>query len=124
MAATFTLVAKDRVSQKPAAVHRLEPKSERETALYEWAKKHATQEKAEKDSSMFVNPPNAEDSRLLHSLFMGARTSHLQFSRLDDAALATIPMAATQFQTTHIMQPQEKNIHDKIFGGFLMRKGK
>lgn len=26
------------------------------------------------------------------------------------------------FESTVLMQPQERNIHNKIFGGFLMRK--
>jgi hypothetical protein len=38
-------------------------------------------------------------------------------------ATAAVAMEETRFELTHIMMPQEKNIHNKIFGGFLMRKG-
>ena len=37
--AAFTLVAKDRATQKATEVNRLQPQSARETALFEWGKR-------------------------------------------------------------------------------------
>ncbi len=56
-------------------------------------------------------PPSAEEGQVLHDLFL-ARSS----------GQVGVPMSETIRQSTLLMHPQSKNIHNKIFGGYLMRE--
>eukprot|EP00698_Gefionella_okellyi_P025311 TRINITY_DN9232_c0_g1_i1.p1 TRINITY_DN9232_c0_g1~~TRINITY_DN9232_c0_g1_i1.p1 ORF type:complete len:450 (-),score=94.55 TRINITY_DN9232_c0_g1_i1:135-1484(-) len=119
LAAAFTLVAKDKATQKATPVNTLQPKTELEQKLYDWGKSHAEREKQQKAADAPATPPSPEDSALLHSVFNQQRSRRLIFA---EAPAGDIPMSKTVFENTQIMFPQEKNIHHKIFGGFLMRQ--
>ena len=56
--------------------------------------------------------PDEQESKLLHSLFLEIR----------EGTLKGVSMAETLRQSTRLMHPQFRNIHNKIFGGYLMRE--
>lgn len=76
------------------------------------AERHATRIKRAHES-LFKEPPTASESVLLHSLFLKSSTSE---------QINQIPMSSTILATTKLCHPQERNIHDFIFGGYLMRE--
>lgn len=64
--------------------------------------------------SLDVKAPTAEESQIIHNLFMDRRKQQV-------AAGASFDMQSTRRQSVVVMQPQKRNIHHKIFGGYLMR---
>ena len=56
--------------------------------------------------------PDKQESKLLHSLFLEIR----------EGTLKGVSMAETLRQSTRLLHPQFRNIHNKIFGGYLMRE--
>jgi len=76
-------------------------------------KKNSIRRRLAKNTELEAHPPTSEESLLIHSLFM---KTHHKFN-YDEY----VYMEDTKLQTTLFMHPQQKNIHNKIFGGFLMR---
>lgn len=108
--AKFIMVAKN--SEGPVQVPRLKLNSKREEAIFAaGAERHATR-LSRAQQSLFKEPPTADESILLHKLFL--KPSCTSFEQ--------VPISSTILTTTKLCHPQERNIHDLIFGGFLMRE--
>jgi acyl-coenzyme A thioesterase 9 len=123
--AASTFVARDRKTNKAVAVPKLRPTSENESRLYEAGKIATESRKRARQASLLRHPPTPEELALVHSLvveyqgFMreGAHGTGLQLSKNN----AVFP-EETQLSTTILTMPQHKNLHGKVFGGFLMRQ--
>lgn len=65
------------------------------------------------DSALTKRPPTQEERFLIHDLY-------LEYSQYDDPKSKTKKpddvewMADTKMSAIHIMQPQDRNIHDKV----------
>jgi len=71
--------------------------------------------------SLFKRAPTAEESGLIHGLFLESVPY-----RDRDTGGASLPdnirwLHQTRMGSTQVCHPQERNIHNFIFGGFLMR---
>ncbi|CEQ39161.1 SPOSA6832_00658, partial [Sporobolomyces salmonicolor] len=90
--------------------------------------------------SLEKNPPSAEEAALLHELFLqraplygklqclllSPKVSPIDsFHRNADRKIPTPPdvvfMNDTRINSAQLMHPQERNVHNKVFGGYLMR---
>ena len=110
--AKFIMVAKN--SDGPVQVPRLKLNSQREKEIFAaGAERHDARLKRAKQS-LFKEPPTEEESKLLHSLFLKPNNGH--------ADIKQVPISSTILTTTKLCHPQERNIHDLIFGGYLMRE--
>ncbi|KWU45795.1 hypothetical protein RHOSPDRAFT_32726 [Rhodotorula sp. JG-1b] len=85
-----------------------------------WSMGRDMREGKKKRSSASLNktPPTEEEAAMLHDLF-------LQKPDLYDRKASTpsniIFMSDTRITSANLMHPAERNVHNKIFGGFLMR---
>ncbi|XP_050255845.1 acyl-coenzyme A thioesterase 2, chloroplastic-like isoform X3 [Quercus robur] len=115
--ANFTFVARDSNTGKSALVNQVSPESEQEKILWEEAEernKLRKKRRAERKKD-FEN----EDSDRLNALLAEGRIF------CDMPALAdrdSILIRDTCLDNSFICQPQQRNIHGRIFGGFLMRR--
>lgn len=108
--AKFIMVAKN--SEGTVQVPRLKLNSKREEAIFAaGAERHAVR-LARAQQSLFKEPPTEEESALLHKLFLKPTCSQIQ----------QVPISSTILTTTKLCHPQERNIHDLVFGGYLMRE--
>lgn len=109
--AKFIMVAKN--SEGSVVVPRLKLNSKREEEIFAaGAERHATRLNRAQQS-LFKEPPTEQESKLLHSLFLKTN---------DKSSIKTVPISSTILTTTKLCHPQERNIHDLIFGGYLMRE--
>lgn len=123
--AASTFVARDRKTNKAVAVPKLRPTTENESRLYEAGKIATESRKRARQASLLRHPPTPEELALVHSLvveyqgFMreGAHGTGLQLSKNN-----SVFPEETQLSTTILTMPQHKNLHGKVFGGFLMRQ--
>uniref|UniRef100_A0ACD5XZS6 Uncharacterized protein n=1 Tax=Avena sativa TaxID=4498 RepID=A0ACD5XZS6_AVESA len=123
LTANFTFVARDSVTGKSAPVNRLSPETERETQLFEEgeAQDKLRKKKREEQKGMHGNVLhkfNAEAERLNALLAEGRVFSDLPALADRDSIL----MKDTRLETSLICQPQQRNLHGRIFGGFLMHR--
>lgn len=114
--AKFIMVARN--SEGPVEVPRLKLKSAREEAIFAAGADRNAARLTRNRQSLFKEPPTADESILLHKLFLSNTTE----KQTNHSLLEQIPMASTILTTTKLCHPQERNIHDRIFGGFLMRE--
>ncbi|KAG5080016.1 hypothetical protein GLYMA_02G139600v4 [Glycine max] len=116
LVANFTFVARDSTTGKAAAINQISPESEQERLLWEEAEER---NKLRKRKNQEEKHGESEDTARLKALLAEGRI----FS--DMPALAnrnSILMEDTCLQNSFICQPQQRNTHGRIFGGFLMRR--
>jgi acyl-coenzyme A thioesterase 9 len=110
--AKFIMVARDAMG--PVEVPRIRLTSEREEAIFAAGEQRNCARLERTQQSLFKEPPTAAESVLLHRLFLSSTGS--------SSASQALSIAATALTTTKLCHPQERNIHNLIFGGYLMRE--
>ncbi|ESW25709.1 hypothetical protein PHAVU_003G058900 [Phaseolus vulgaris] len=116
LVAKFTFVARDSATGKAAPINQISPESEQERLLWEEAEER---NQIRKRKNQEQKHGECEDTSRLKALLAEARIF------CDMPALAnrdSILMKDTCLQNSFICQPQQRNIHGRIFGGFLMRR--
>ncbi|KAA8550509.1 hypothetical protein F0562_002193 [Nyssa sinensis] len=117
LTANFIFVARDSKTRKAAPVNRLLPETEQEKLLYEEAEERNKLRKMKKGDGR-KEFENGEVNRLEALLAEGRIFC-------DMPALAdrnSILLRDTCLENSLICQPQQRNIHGRIFGGFLMHR--
>lgn len=116
LTANFIFVARDSKTGKAAPVNRLSPETEREKALFEEAEARSKLRKRKRGER---REHKDEGVDRLQSLLSEGRIF------CDMPALAernSILLRDTRLENSLICQPQQRNIHGRIFGGFLMHR--
>ncbi|GAA5860449.1 hypothetical protein JCM3774_000425 [Rhodotorula dairenensis] len=89
-----------------------------EQAMWSMGRDMREGKKKRSSASLTKTPPTEEEAAMLHDLF-------LQKPELYDRKASTpsniIFMSDTRITSANLMHPAERNVHNKIFGGFLMR---
>ncbi|KAL4433423.1 hypothetical protein ABPG77_010276 [Micractinium sp. CCAP 211/92] len=122
LTALFTFVARDPLTLKSTAITAVQPESEQDRALFEERVRVNAARKAERrllgDSSKLLHV-SLEGQRWAEQLLSAAKT------RRNLPALAEshqLFMDDTSLENTFTCQPQQRNMHGRVFGGFLMRR--
>lgn len=117
--AFFTFVTLDPETKKPMNITPLLPQDEASKADFEAGAKRAAvkkeRRKQEKDAAAASNI-----QQHANELLQQARPLLLNMPSL--AARDSLEMSKTLLQNAMIAQPQSQNLHNRIFGGFLMRR--
>ncbi|KZV64632.1 Thioesterase/thiol ester dehydrase-isomerase [Peniophora sp. CONT] len=118
MLGRFAMVARDAFTHKAHPVNALVLKTPEEQALHQMGELNKQRRQSQARRSLRLVPPSSTEAEALHSF-------ELQHARHD---WSTRPhtqkrmwMEHTREGRTMLMFPQERNVHQKIFGGFLMR---
>ncbi|KAF9925510.1 hypothetical protein FBU30_004729 [Linnemannia zychae] len=120
LVARFTMVARDALTNKAAQVNPLLLQNDAEKKLFQMGEENKARKRLAADAALTKRPPTQDERFLIHDLY-------LEYSKYDNPQLKTQKpddvewMADTKMSAIQIMQPQDRNIHDKIFGGYLMR---
>lgn len=117
LTANFIFVARDYKTRKAAPVNRLSPETEQENLLFEEAEERHKRRKVGK----------GENKREVENGNVNRIETLLAEGRIlcDMPALAdrdSILLRDTRLENSLICQPQQRNIHGRIFGGFLMHR--
>lgn len=114
--AFVTFVVLDRKTHKPTKVPQILPQTDVEKRYFEeGAKRAATKKKLRKAAKT----PSDELETKARDLLQKASPLLTMPTLADPYAIL---MSQTRMQTAEIAQPQVQNLHNRIFGGFLMRK--
>lgn len=115
--ANFTFVARDSQTGKSAPVNQIKPETEKEKLLWEAADKR-NKMRRNKRGQHKIDAGDKEASRLNALLAEGRVFCDLPALADRDSIL----IRDTCLHNSFICQPQQRNIHGRIFGGFLMRR--
>ncbi|OIT38417.1 PREDICTED: acyl-coenzyme A thioesterase 9, mitochondrial-like [Nicotiana attenuata] len=109
LTANFTFVARDSKTGKSARINAILPETEKEKLLWEEAKERNKMRKEKREQK--------------HDTNIGDNVNRLN-KLLAEALLDrdSILIKETCLQNSLVCQPEQRNIHGQIFGGFLMRK--
>ncbi|KAI3787952.1 hypothetical protein L2E82_00479 [Cichorium intybus] len=116
LTANFIFVARDSKTGKAAPVNRLEPQTETEKVLYKEADERNVLRKLKKGEKK--NIENGEENRVDSLLAEGRIFCDMPALANRDAIL----LKNTRLENSLMCQPQQRNIHGRIFGGFLMHR--
>jgi acyl-coenzyme A thioesterase 9 len=114
--AYVTFVTLDPITKKPTAIPAVQPQTDQEQASFQAGAARASAKKKRRHQKKTVSP---ETDDLADALLAEAGPL-LNMPSLADPH--SILMDATKMQNAMIAQPQVQNLHNRIFGGFLMRR--
>jgi len=115
--AKFILVARNPSGGSGVEVNRLLLETDRELEIFaRGAERHAYRLRRSQ-RSLFRQPPEAEEVRLVHELCMPSSDTSAKSS-----GILAVLMDKANATSLRICHPQERNIHNFIFGGHLCRE--
>ncbi|XP_046549228.1 LOW QUALITY PROTEIN: acyl-coenzyme A thioesterase 9, mitochondrial-like [Haliotis rubra] len=122
LSARFIMVARDPVTNRAAVVNRLVPNGPEEEALFRKgeASKLLRQEEAKK--ILLKTPPSEEESLIVHDLFLHTIDTKGGTFKVRVKPPGSVWMEKSLLKNMIMCHPEQRNIHHKIFGGFLMRQ--
>ena len=144
LSASFTFVARDKKTGRSVQVPRLHALTEEQIRLRDAGAEKAARRREARQDSLLRTPPTSEELAIIHKLFLRSssgggggysngnsgsgngsddgRHNTLGLANTTTAAAATVNARDTERVSTFLCQPQVKNAHGKVFGGYLMRK--
>ncbi|XP_043853579.1 acyl-coenzyme A thioesterase 9, mitochondrial isoform X1 [Dromiciops gliroides] len=120
--ATFVMVARDPENKGPAFINPLVPEGPEEEELFKQGELNKRKRVASRTASLLKMAPTAEERNAIHDLFLNTldpRTISFQSRVLPPNS---VWMEDTKLKSLHVCHPEKRNIYNRIFGGFLMRK--
>ncbi|XP_036603406.1 acyl-coenzyme A thioesterase 9, mitochondrial [Trichosurus vulpecula] len=120
--ATFVMVARDPENKGPAFINPLVPEGPKEEELFKQGELNKGKRIASSTTSLLKMAPTAEERHAIHNMFLNTldpRTISFQSRVLPPDS---VWMEDTKLKSLQICHPEERNIFNRIFGGFLMRK--
>jgi len=118
----FIMVARCPATDRAAPVIQLKPQSENEKKRFEQGDKLNKQRKIAARIDLFKETPTAEEMATVHDLYrttLDMKTYSFASRTVPDGALW---MEDLKLKNVLVCNPESRNIHNKIFGGWLMRQ--
>ncbi|KAF8584449.1 Thioesterase/thiol ester dehydrase-isomerase [Ramaria rubella] len=113
----FSMVCRDTLTHKAKPIPRLTPSTPEEQALFVMGAAHKGRKMSLALNSLDKAPPTTIEVAKLHQLFL----HHGQNRMHPNTDPERVWMEDTAVENCLLMFPQERNVHSKIFGGYLMR---
>ncbi|KAJ7058107.1 Thioesterase/thiol ester dehydrase-isomerase [Mycena amicta] len=111
----FSMVCRDAVTHKARDVHPLIISTPEEQALHSMGEDLRQRRQSQALRALSRVPPSSAEAEALHSYYL----QHGEDSK--DSPRDRVWMGDTKLEKCMLMFPQERNVHQKIFGGYLMR---
>lgn len=120
MEAGFTFVARDRNDpSKSAAINKLAPESTQEIQIYETLEEVNHQRKLKRKDAAGLDAELNATNQQVKQLLEQAQTLISMPALVTENAML---ISQTRVENSLLCQPQQRNMADRIFGGFLMRR--
>ena len=136
----FIMVARDPNTGKATPIYQLILDNDVSKQKFESGRERANVRKAKAQTSLSLTPPKTDEVDLIHKLYLESKQYKLQKDELIsqtlsrsgtgmDQGIKVQPtftkfkwMKNTVFKSTLLMHVQDRNIHGKIFGGYIMKE--
>ncbi|XP_056306505.1 acyl-coenzyme A thioesterase 9, mitochondrial-like isoform X2 [Danio aesculapii] len=120
--ATFVMVARDPENKRAAFVNPLKPVGLEEEAIFLQGEINKKRRVELSTASLLKVAPTAEERTLIHNQFLNTLDTRTVSFRSRILPPNSVWMEDAKLKGLEICHPQERNIFNRIFGGFLMRK--
>ncbi|XP_035567830.1 acyl-coenzyme A thioesterase 9, mitochondrial isoform X1 [Canis lupus baileyi] len=120
--ATFVMVARDSENKGPAFVNPLIPESPEEEELFRQGELNKGRRVTFSATSLLKMAPSAEERTTIHEMFLNTLDPKTVSFRSRVLPPNAVWMENSKLKSLEVCHPQERNIFNRIFGGFLMRK--
>lgn len=120
--AKFLMVARNIDNNGSGIMNPLDITNEEEKAIFELGNANKEERIKELKTSLTIEPPNSEESMHIHEMFkktIDLKSGSLNLRYKPDN---TVWMEDTKLKNVIICHPEQRNLYNKIFGGFLMRQ--
>ncbi|XP_071455492.1 acyl-coenzyme A thioesterase 9, mitochondrial-like [Hetaerina americana] len=126
--ATFLMAARDSNNEGPALVNPLQAETEEEKAILEQGEKKKQRRLKLQSTSLYRTLPSVSEQRTIHDIFLktldipgGGRSGIPTFRSTSDIP-NSVTMNSASLSSIVFCHPEDRNMHNKVFGGFLMRQ--
>ncbi|XP_075031056.1 acyl-coenzyme A thioesterase 9, mitochondrial isoform X1 [Calonectris borealis] len=120
--ATFVMVARDPENKRPAFVNPLVPETPEEEEIFKQGELNKLKRIDFSTASLLKMAPTAEERNIVHDIFLNTLDTRTVSFRSRKLPPNSVWMEDAKLKGLQICHPQERNIFNRIFGGFLMRK--
>jgi len=122
--AKFILVARSPSGRESVEVNKLVLETPREREIFERGRERHKYRLLRSERSLFRQPPAEDEVRLVHEICMPSSDEGGggDATLLGKGQQKMVPMAGTRNNSVRVCHPQERNIHNFIFGGYLCRE--
>ncbi|KIM37937.1 hypothetical protein M413DRAFT_448199 [Hebeloma cylindrosporum] len=121
----FSMVCRDARTNRAREVHPLVPTTPEEKRLFALGEQMKTRRLASASKSLDKVPPSSAEAADLHAFWLKYRDGAQEYGAQLRSEKASeddhVWMGDTVLEKCLLMFPQERNVHQKIFGGYLMR---
>lgn len=133
----FLMVSRDYSTYKAARVNPLLPETPEEIKKFEEGAARNQKNRQERQHSLHEHAPSTEETALIHKLYKEREMSRRRLESSSPGAEEcgdNVPVREgekkkravspddTYFEATKLMHPARKNVHGKVFGGYIMRE--
>ncbi|XP_065182812.1 acyl-coenzyme A thioesterase 9, mitochondrial-like [Sycon ciliatum] len=121
--ATLVMVGRDPTTNEAAQINFLQLRTPEEIDMFQQGEKRKAARQKMAKESLTRHPPNEDERKTVHELFLQTVDSS-SASLQDDPRLpeGSVWMSDTRMSSVRLCHPQHRNIHNKVFGGYLMRQ--
>ncbi|XP_007541401.1 acyl-coenzyme A thioesterase 9, mitochondrial isoform X1 [Poecilia latipinna] len=120
--ATFVMVARDPGNKRAAFVNPLAPEGPEEEKLLQEGEANKSRRVELSTASLLKVAPTNEERKIIHDLFLNTLDANTVSFRSRILPPNSVWMEDAKLKGLEICHPQQRNIFNRIFGGFLMRK--
>ncbi|CCM02110.1 uncharacterized protein FIBRA_04187 [Fibroporia radiculosa] len=120
MLGRFVMVCRDAHTHKAVPVNPLKIDSLEDEKLFDIGDAHRKRRMSAANAALTRVPPTSGEAESLHSLFL-KYGQHENGDFVGPDGEQRVWMGDTRLEKCMMMFPQERNVHQKIFGGYLMR---
>ncbi|XP_069687636.1 acyl-coenzyme A thioesterase 9, mitochondrial-like [Periplaneta americana] len=119
--ALFLMAARNSTNDSPALVNSLVPENDREKEILLGGESRKKRRIQFQQQSLLKVVPNTEEQKVIHNTFL--QTVDVRDPTIHKRVLPSNSMWMDEVSYSSIIfgQPEDRNLHNKIFGGFLMR---
>ncbi|PNF22633.1 Acyl-coenzyme A thioesterase 9, mitochondrial [Cryptotermes secundus] len=119
--ALFLMAARNSTNDSPALVNSLVPENEKEKEILMGGESRKKRRIQFQQQSLLKVVPNTEEQKVIHNTFL--QTVDVRDPTIHKRVLPPNSMWMDEVSYSSIIfgQPEHRNLHNKIFGGFLMR---
>lgn len=124
----FTMVTRNALTAKSQNIPPLELQAEDESKLFAFGEGHKQKKRREFQMALSRVPPTQQEARELHEQWLNdhdlltAQCRDIVKPAAPTRAVLPVGPSDTRLSSTQHVHPQSRNVHMKVFGGFLMRQ--
>lgn len=119
--ALFLMAARDPTNTRSAAVNPLVPKNAEEMAIFAGGEQRKKRRQQNKKQDLLKVEPKQLEIKLIHELFVKSIDVNSKAFNKRILPPGHVWMEDADLSTIIFSHPEDRNAHNKVFGGFLMR---